>query len=208
MALKNPPVNTDSAASLAELKPKHLNLDLHIQWVPRGLGIARFDEVMIWPATTKPLLAPGEDIDIFSANPQLTSCEMVPEFLAADSITLAKYLYLPFNPLLPPPLTDVSRLAVFTLAADAALGRFVRENPRLSDLFNVLAQCSLQSTVAMVEKIGYTLIQVDGMFAVFAHESLLPQVGSSVFQLWLQGWYCRPTARYFLGLEQVGASGC
>jgi hypothetical protein len=64
---------------------------------------------MILPASTKPLVAPADDIDVLSISPFIANCVMANDYLSADTLTLSKFVYMPVNPLLPPPIESIPK---------------------------------------------------------------------------------------------------
>ena len=164
-----------------------------------------FDEVMLWPATTEPLLAPGEDVDLLTVSPQISHCDLLEDYLTADSITVAKLMYVPINPVWPPPIRNKPRPLTLRLLEDERLGPLIIDgaNPRLQqeasgqlteaqkkllktrtervrERMMVLAQCSLQSTLDVLEPLGYRLLQLDKVFAVFGHVTVFGGNGDEI----------------------------
>ncbi|CAD7977063.1 unnamed protein product, partial [Amoebophrya sp. A25] len=110
-----------SEAVLRTATARDLKMDLHIHWMPRGVGASAFDEVMVWPATTEPLLAPGEDVDLLTMSPHVIHCDLLNDYLTADSITVAKLLYVPINPVYPPPIRSRPRPLALQMLTDLSL---------------------------------------------------------------------------------------
>ncbi|CAK9037734.1 Protein unc-119 homolog B (Protein unc-119 homolog 1) [Durusdinium trenchii] len=73
---------------------------------------------------------------------------------------------------------------------------------------HILAQCSLSQVTKMLSR--YRLLQVEHLFAVFAHQSLfralqLEEPGHvAEFEAWRGGWFCSPLAASLFSLEQFG----
>jgi len=201
---------------------------LYVQWRPRAWKSERSLENPLWKAYLDPITPPSEPMDILSLSPLAGNCELLRTLVTADSMTMARLVYAPINPVLPPPIQAEPNFTKFWVdhrnwsrvlhkAGTLDGARLLESGQRY-----FLAQCSLESTYRMLKPIGYELLHVEYFFAVFAHESVakllhrhrppyakavlgnLPASASKAptpFEAWRRGWYCAPLSRYILDLE-------
>lgn len=145
--------------------------------------------------------------DAFFLHPYTLTCAALPH--VDLRITMPKVLYIPINPLIPPPVEVVTEAVVpSTAIGDASPG------------MPWLVHCSLAGVVSVLEKHvpnKYVLVHVEHTFAVFALEAILRQTRlassasrssleprlTSSWDAWYYGWFCSPTARHFAGLEAL-----
>ncbi|CAJ1429682.1 unnamed protein product [Effrenium voratum] len=181
---------------------------LYVRWIGT--------EKPVWKAFLDPILAPPQPYDMISLSPVAGNCQVLWEILEADSISLASLVYVPINPVVPPPLEvkpDYTHFFVWNRRKTKAARRAGID----SDLIQfqtlrryIAAQCSLQSVVQLLGPLGYELLYLEHIYAVFVHEHVAPllrqQLGEtgpkpSTFEVWRQGWHCSPYSRYMLHLE-------
>lgn len=154
-------------------------------------------------------------------------------------ITVAKILYMPFNPVEVPPNASASEVEVaeatthfsktlkttvpppkplpIHMLSDEKFRSRVLRDKAFQDAMLVLTQCGLEQTVAVLQPLGYRLLQVEQILAIFVHESVAGaffgeeeegephahqlQHQNAVYEKWLDGWFCSVTAEHFLNLE-------
>lgn len=172
-------------------------------------------------------------VDVMVFSPLVGNCALIPQLLGNySSQNTVHFLYVPINPVVPPPLESVPNFTRFWWHQQS-----IRERARsikndsdsidthigekLTSLF-VPAQCSLESAVRMLANInvGYDLLHVEHMFAVFISKVAKTSIerhadssygypvaesdnGRGTFEIWRQGWFCTPFSRYMLDLETV-----
>ncbi|CAK9105004.1 unnamed protein product [Durusdinium trenchii] len=86
-----------------------------------------------------------------------------------------------------------------------------KKSSLLDSLPSCTPRCSLQTVVNILEPLGYQLLHLEHLYAVFAHENVVPLLRQqelagpaiSTFDIWRQGWHCSPFSRYLLGLEAL-----
>ncbi|CAD7923944.1 unnamed protein product [Amoebophrya sp. A120] len=138
--------------------------------------------VMPW-AQTRPGTSPAHSVDIASAAVQTVNCEILNNMILSNYF-LPKIWYLPFNPLVPPPLEQIAQ--------------GLQEHVEREEWGDHVTHCSLQVLVDMLKPFGYQLLQIDHAYAVFKHKSYVvkeldhPERQLSVFDHWLDGWFCSP----------------
>ncbi|CAJ1384572.1 unnamed protein product [Effrenium voratum] len=189
---------------------------LYVRWIGTAWSGKRSEEKPVWKAFLDPILAPPQPYDMISLSPVAGNCQVLWEILEADSISLASLVYVPINPVVPPPLEvkpDYTHFFVWNRRKTKAARRAGID----SDLIQfqtlrryIAAQCSLQSVVQLLGPLGYELLYLEHIYAVFVHEHVAPllrqQLGEtgpkpSTFEVWRQGWHCSPYSRYMLHLE-------
>ena len=132
---------------------------------------------------TRPGTQPEHSADIATVAPQAINCDVLQKVVLSKHF-LPKYWYVPFNPVLPPPLEQ--------------LGIGDEEQLPRVEWGDHLTHCSLQLTVNIMAPFGYLLVQVDHTFAIFKHASVKvreldhPLRLKSALEHWLDGWYCQP----------------
>ncbi|CAD7957342.1 unnamed protein product [Amoebophrya sp. A120] len=135
-----------------------------------------------------------------------------------------KLILVPINPLIPPPFEFVpdfnkwhehefgaggekgtkSGSAASSSSGGTTSSTSTSTSTPIDDASWLFVQCSLTSTVSILEKQNYALLQVDHMFALFGRKKgpstkfdegpLKPE------ELWLQGWFCSSVAKTFMAL--------
>lgn len=130
-----------------------------------------------------------------------------------------KLLWVPVNPLVPPPWKLTPN---FTEWHVRWMNGSDQEQHTDGEEAWWFAQCSLASAVAVLTDQGYILLHLEHSFAVFILKGLLPTVATlltqaapsakgasaaahtssaSLYDQWLDGWFCSPAASSFYGLE-------
>jgi len=133
-----------------------------------------------------------------------------------------KLVWVPINPLVPPPWELAPNFtewhARWLSQAEAAGHQDAKGSAGETAWW--YAQCSLSSAVAVLKEQGYVLLHVEHSFAVFVLGVLWAAVAamvssppaaargaaavhppSSLYDHWLNGWFCSPVASTLLGLE-------
>lgn len=110
-----------------------------------------------------------------------------------------KLVALPINPLIPPPYELMPDFAAWH-------NSMLEQGIAIDDSQWLFVQCSLSSSIRVLEKQGYELLQVEHNIALFGRK-LGPAVKFAQSkplrseELWLQGWRCSPAAETFDSLS-------
>lgn len=154
--------------------------------------------------------------DVLFLNPDTLTCAALPHLDLR--ITMPKVLYVPMNPVVPPPVELITEAVIPERIA-------VSTSPGMP----WLAHCSLSGILAILERHApgaYVLEHVEHSFAVLVLDALLwsrpaakqpaatgtaklhvaldkepPLTQERIWNAWYHGWFCSPLARYFSGLE-------
>lgn len=203
-------------------KPKEKER-LYVQWRAHAWHGERSVENPLWKAFLYPITPPAEPMDIISLSPLAGNCELLRHALTADSMTIARLVYVPINPVIPPPLEAEPNYTEFWVnhrqwsRVKHKAGEMDGKRLAESAVRYILAQCSLERVCRILRPIGYELLHVEHIFAVFVHHSVAKVfrehrsdfttssgLGAGLptpFHAWRQGWYCSPLSRYMNDLE-------
>eukprot|EP00397_Hematodinium_sp_SG-2012_P012004 GEMP01012159.1.p1 GENE.GEMP01012159.1~~GEMP01012159.1.p1 ORF type:complete len:641 (+),score=147.04 GEMP01012159.1:1151-3073(+) len=145
--------------------------------------------------------------DLLYVSPMLGNCKLLENLGSTKSKNKAvkkpqlspRLIIVGFNPLIPP---------TWRLVPDfPKWHRFVQKDKSSKDVKEWqwwFGQCSLQSTVDILEKQGYQLLQVEQSYAWFLQKGYTFHgrgVAANTEEAWLQGWHCLPTQRTFAFLS-------
>lgn len=194
-----------------------VNDKLYVRWIGGAWSNRQSKEKPVWQASLEPILGPPEPYDMISMNFVAGNCRVLWKVLEVEKIALASLVYVPINPVIPPPIEVEPNYTVAFLWNRRKIKAAQRAN--LSDAVSkahtlrrhVAAQCSLQRVVNLLHPLGYELLHLEHLYAVFAHENAAPLLRElqlagpklSTFEVWRQGWHCSPFSRHFLGLETL-----
>eukprot|EP00435_Cladocopium_sp_Y103_P020051 s1803_g4.t2 len=193
------------------------NDKLYVRWIGGAWSTRQSKEKPVWQASLEPILGPPEPYDMISMNFVAGNCRLLWKVLEVEKIALASLVYVPINPVIPPPIEVEPNYTVAFLWNRRKIKAAQRAN--LSDAVSkahtlrrhVAAQCSLQRVVNLLQPLGYELLHLEHLYAVFAHENAAPLLRElqlagpklSTFEVWRQGWHCSPFSQHFLGLETL-----
>ena len=146
--------------------------------------------------------------DVIRISGAIGNCIQLRKMFHRAAIIMPKFLIVPINPTIPPPIQIIPDF-------DQHYLHHAHEFFFLDSTI-WLGHCSVSAVSALLrEKHPYVLLQVDLTQAVFVLESLIPVLrpewdfkddGLHVytqFQTWLRGWYCNNAARYAGSLETL-----
>jgi len=211
----------------------HVNFDLvdeestalHVRYDPRAWNNHRPLEGRTWRGELEGrVVAPPEMNDVFFVSPVACNCVIAEILLTAESMTAAKLVYMPINPAIPPPLEVTPNFTKMYEHIDESQDMFEQETRY------ILAQCSLARVVKMMKNLGYILLFVEHIYAIFAHHTVGPSfidflpsfakaqeteerrkqrkkrrkaISSDAmsFDAWRRGWFCSVLSRYEYSLE-------
>lgn len=155
--------------------------------------------------------------DVISISPLVGNCRsLVPTLLLKHQA--AKVLYVPINPVIPPPFEVDPEWPPPGLTEEQLQAASNDDSPTSRAVWN--HQCSLAAAYVYVNCFcgkdihsdrcctgdrRYDLVQVDGFFAVFVLSRLNEAVGlssgSGLFDEWSRGWLCSPLSSFVVDLE-------
>lgn len=171
----------------------------------------------VWPPEPPP-----EPLDVLFLHPLAGNCALLPELLGESAGgTLARLLYVPINPTMPPPLRAAPNFdqhwqwhLAWGREATEERGISIHDWAYVSMSYHYLAQCSLAQLAELLEPMGYKLLFVEHLYAVFvsapaASALQRPEANGggsgaravALFEAWRSGWFCSPMARGTLMLE-------
>lgn len=161
--------------------------------------------------------------DLLFVNPFVGNCQIVDRLLGTGSIR-PKLVYLPINPLEPPPRdlapdffgwwTEHSSVLLAQLLSGVTASQGGPAGIPVSTSV-WLAQCSLVAGARTLEGHGYALLHVEHTFAVFLWRPLFTKIfgdpggqhsPDALHAAWLRGWQCSPHARYLFDLEVLAGA--
>lgn len=217
----------DGVLSVTEMSQKTSRPRPFVQ--PVSNGASNLDELIEFvDSVYKSLNTPSPDVLFLS--PMVGNCLTMRKLgpsrrdLGASGMPqlTPKLVWVPINPLVPPPWELAPN---FTEWHSQWLAQ-AEDKARRGDKSGIgetawwYAQCSLSSAVVVLKEQGYVLLHVEHSFAVFVLGGLWPSISamissppasqssataphppSSLYDHWLNGWYCSPVASSLLELE-------
>ncbi|CAK9102519.1 unnamed protein product [Durusdinium trenchii] len=192
----------------------------HFNWSLEGQAIFEAFQELHAPGVSlrKPVTWPVEEAaDVLFVHPMAGNCALLDSLLQSLPRVedLPKLLYVGINPLLPPPMLVVPDFVRHWQKHQTLSQKVMDSHTEEPDAWavrsmtsHILAQCSLSQVTKMLSR--YRLLQVEHLFAVFAHQSLfralqLEEPGHvAEFEAWRGGWFCSPLAASLFSLEQFG----
>ncbi|CAK9004078.1 Hypothetical protein (Fragment) [Durusdinium trenchii] len=77
---------------------------LYVRWIGTAWSGRRSQEKPVWEAWPDPILAPPHPYDVVSVSPLAGNCHILSKVLESEKISLASLVYVPINPVVPPPI--------------------------------------------------------------------------------------------------------
>ena len=182
------------------------------------VNVPSFDDVMavvdgVWRRSTE--VSP----DVLFLHPAVHNCGFLKRFFTMSAVT-AKIVVVPINPLISPPLEVAPVYDAFwqKFCAGNDCSYESHEDPKIDDHVASrlwLSQCSLAAVEEIMRRLAvrnvrYVFQRFDAGYATYLRQDLSNELGltpagpPSLFQGWLQGWFCLPQSRYWSRLEFLG----